>query len=966
MLKEEVLNVEIGKLLRKHLYDAKTRIEENGQLEDELKRPDIVIEKGGREPVLVENKIDEDRKLTEQCEERLQHKWVNGNQVKAVVGLLSPKSLAENGDLKQISNEESFRWATWSSAFGRFPENGWLQGSILDFASFIDRVGANSIDIDELITKIRIALQQASLVINKDEETSKQFSKILKQKSGEQTNRMGLAMIFNAIVFQSHVARHHSKISSPSQISGDKDVSQAHISQIWNEILKIDYSPIFYIARELLQSIADTRTADAVLGRIFTTAISVAKEAGAQGLIGTIFGELISDRKLLASFYTMPQSSALMAELAVSCMDIDWSKKQAVQQLKVGDLAVGTGTLLVATYKRIAERHLLSSNNPAGLHRAMMENVMIGCDIDPSAVHITASRLSGEYPDIDYYNTQTYVMPYGYVKLKRGAKDYKLGSLDLFVAAPQKSLFGSGLEALGPSATESHSDINIPHESLDLVIMNPPFTRPTNHEVFKEGFPNPAFAGLGTNEEDQKCMSRILKSHLANLPKPQASHGNAGLASNFIDLSHAKLKPGGVLALIIPATVISGNAWSNTRELLSRHYHGITVVTISAKGSQNRNWSADTSLNETIVIAHKNKKGEVGEGDNKARFVTLNKRPDTITEAVEIGGILNKSRSDGYIKLGDDHIGWVVTGSFGRKNIGHPGSVKSLDLAIFANKLISGSISLPQMHEINLPIVMLGCLGNTGPLHRDITGLHSDSSHRGAFDKHELSNRDAYGQVSYPIIWNHDAEQERTILVKPDSEGKIRPDMKERALSIWKGYEGSNRGMAGATKLHINLDFRMSSQSLGACLTPCRAIGGYAWPSFQFTDTKNLDIYEKAMAIWMNTTLGLISRWWVSSRQQPGRSRLGVSSMANIPVLDLKQLSEKQLRKLSSLSEQYGSEGLKPACMADLDHIRQAIDRAVLCDVLGLPQGIHHPLDIIRRKWCIEPSVMGGRRKADD
>ena len=35
-------------------------------------------------------------------------------------------------------------------------------------------------------------------------------------------------------------------------------------------------------------------------------------------------------------------------------------------------------------------------------------------------------------------------------------------------------------------------------------------------------------------------------------------HGNAGLASNFIDLAHAKVKPGGVLALVLPLAVVSG------------------------------------------------------------------------------------------------------------------------------------------------------------------------------------------------------------------------------------------------------------------------------------------------------------------------------------------------------------------------------------------------------------------------
>ena len=37
---------------------------------------------------------------------------------------------------------------------------------------------------------------------------------------------------------------------------------------------------------------------------------------------------------------------------------------------------------------------------------ALMEKVMIGCDIMAAAVHLTAARLSGERPDIDYTGTK--------------------------------------------------------------------------------------------------------------------------------------------------------------------------------------------------------------------------------------------------------------------------------------------------------------------------------------------------------------------------------------------------------------------------------------------------------------------------------------------------------------------------------------------------------------------------------
>ena len=69
-----------------------------------------------------------------------------------------------------------------------------------------------------------------------------------------------------------------------------------------------------------------------------------------------------------------------------------------------------------------------------------------------------------------------------------------------------------------------------------------------------------------------------------------------GLASNFLDLAHQKLRPGGVLALVLPLTFVSGGSWSAARELLARWYRDIAVIAIAATGSEDRAFSDDTGL----------------------------------------------------------------------------------------------------------------------------------------------------------------------------------------------------------------------------------------------------------------------------------------------------------------------------------------------------------------------------------
>ena len=95
--------------------------------------------------------------------------------------------------------------------------------------------------------------------------------------------------------------------------------------------------------------------------------------------------------------------------------------------------------------------------------------------------------------------------------------------------------------------------------------------------------PIPSFAGFATGEDEQRRMSEVLSGIRGCLEQP-VGHGNAGLASNFIDLAHAKVKPGGVLALVLPLAVVSGSAWSSARRLFARAYRDLIIVTIAAVG----------------------------------------------------------------------------------------------------------------------------------------------------------------------------------------------------------------------------------------------------------------------------------------------------------------------------------------------------------------------------------------------
>ena len=105
-----------------------------------------------------------------------------------------------------------------------------------------------------------------------------------------------------------------------------------------------------------------------------------------------------------------------------------------------------------------------------------------------------------------------------------------------------------------------------------------------------------------------------------------------------------------------------------------------------------------------------------------------------------------------------------------------------------------------------------------------------------------------------------------------------------------------------------------------------------------------------------NTTLGLMSFWWLGTRQQQGRARIKIAVLPGLAILDPRQtgsagraLADEIFRKLLPANEAY------------CDPVRMEFDRRALCDLLGLPETVLEPLALLRGMWSSEPSVHGGK-----
>ena len=881
---EKAFNPLLGVAIQSYLPSAVINTERSRVLEDGG-QPDLVMYAPGRERVLIENKYDNPANvalLEKQCQGRLKTNWLdNGNHVRLAIAVLSPQAQLDRMDDNTVSealrtNTVVLRWSVWIGHNNpvRFPSTGWLKGGTQELAACIDRVGAEAGSEAHHADRLQQDLARAARIIA----TPASYGEILEQEPGMQTSRMAAAVLFNACLCQATLAAHYDTIPSPTQMMAARDVHQHTVLQAWQAILDINYWPIFGVAQKLLHALPDMAAADRLLELLFKAVARMVGDPHARSLVGRIFGALIADRKFLATFYTMPAPAALLAELAVARLpEIDWSDAKAVGQLRIADFACGTGSLLVAVYRRLAERHMLAGGDVRNLHRTLIEDTLVGCDVMPAAVHLTAARLSGEQPDIDYTGTKTFVMPYGEVD-KGDPGSIRLGALDLLHQDRQPALFGDGTIAATATGEDVHALVEVPTGSLDLVIMNPPFTRSTGHEGTSVGVPRAAWAGFGQTEAQQKACEKAWQQQVRRIQGLKASHGQAGLATNFVDLAHAKLRDGGVLALIVPATMVSGPAWEGTRALLAQGYRDIHICTLAAvdeaSGKDSRAFSADTGMGEAVVLATRDASNRL---ETTARHFIFNHRPQSEYAAVETALGMAHCDGDKSVTLGNERIGQALDLPFGAVVEGHPSGVRFQSVVRTAGQLQKGRLVLAQLRNaIDLPITRLANLGRRGPYHMDLNGMNRDEP-RGPFDIHELSARSDYTVSDYPCLWSHNHAAETRIRVLPDSESEVRPDMENKAHDRWEGYRfRQGELIAGATRLHINRDFQVNSQALGACLTPTRALGGRAWPSFQPTPEGSNDpnAWEEALAIWLNTTLGVAGRWWVSNRQQRGRANL--------------------------------------------------------------------------------------------
>ena len=457
---EKTLNVKLADCLRGKLPNWSVQAEQTNVLVEKKKQPDIVISHIGGLTVILETEFSPATTVESDAYKRLGKTIkVTGEEVEQCIAIKLPNSLRtiEQESLDSAVQASRYFYAVYTydgkeslyDEYTRWPSRGWIEGNLDDLANCVETVALSERRVTKGVETLELGVSQAAgyLQFHAPKYILDQLAQELHQEEGEQTTRMAMAILANAVIFHMRLARLHPEIKYLEDYKTEfGTIIKWDVLGCWRVILEINYWPIFSLASDLFMILPEKDAQKVIL--ILDKMASELEQFGTvdiQDLSGRMFQQLITDRKFLATFYTLPSSSTLLAELAVSRLRIDWSDPEQITSLKLADLACGTGALLGATYQALTSRYRRNGGDDGRLHAKMMESVFTAADIMPSAVHLTAATLSGMHPGKTYGHTHIINMPYGDNGDENGIF---IGSLDLMETNETRAIFGTGRKAL--------------------------------------------------------------------------------------------------------------------------------------------------------------------------------------------------------------------------------------------------------------------------------------------------------------------------------------------------------------------------------------------------------------------------------------------------------------------------------------------------------------------------------------
>ena len=350
---ESVLNITLARVFRERCgLNAVSETLQGGP------QPDILI-RLSQGPIIVETEFEPASTVEADALSRFGIE-IDGRKIQNTFAVTVPAALrtANQAHLFERLTSTTLDWQEWRSDGTSGPK---LNGTPIELANVIRSATPPAGNLDEAVDALDEGARRAGSLLYSSPGTLGRVAEIFDADPSDEVANMAALVVINAMIFQERLASAEVAFQPVSAAMLDGRFSKMRLLQLWEQILDIDYYPIFGMARDVVDKLSDVEASE-VLSECAKTASALLGmgAVGRHDLAGRIFNRLIAERKLLAAFYTSIPASTLLAGLALSpdrWNGVDWSDAADISKLQVVDPACGTGTLLMAAYRQLVQNH---------------------------------------------------------------------------------------------------------------------------------------------------------------------------------------------------------------------------------------------------------------------------------------------------------------------------------------------------------------------------------------------------------------------------------------------------------------------------------------------------------------------------------------------------------------------------------------------------------------------------------